>query len=45
MNLIGFIVWLSAGAVTGWIASQMVETENRWTHKSAPVMVYSCEKS
>jgi len=27
MKLINFIVWLSAGAVIGWFASQMVRLE------------------
>jgi uncharacterized membrane protein YeaQ/YmgE (transglycosylase-associated protein family) len=29
MNLINFIVWLSAGAVIGWFASQMVQAEHK----------------
>lgn len=29
MNLINFIVWLSAGAVIGWFASRMIEIEQR----------------
>jgi hypothetical protein len=29
MNLINFIVWLSAGAVIGWFASRMVKAEHR----------------
>lgn len=29
MNLINFIVWLSAGAVIGWFASRMVQAEHR----------------
>jgi uncharacterized membrane protein YeaQ/YmgE (transglycosylase-associated protein family) len=33
MNLINFIVWLSAGAVIGWLASRMVQAERRRTHK------------
>jgi hypothetical protein len=33
MNLINFIVWLSAGAVIGWFASRMVEVEHRRMHK------------
>lgn len=27
MNLVNFIVWLSAGAVIGWFASWMVRAE------------------
>lgn len=29
MNLVHFIVWLSAGAVIGWFASRMVEAEQK----------------
>lgn len=29
MNLLNFIVWLSAGAVIGWFASRMVQVEHR----------------
>jgi uncharacterized membrane protein YeaQ/YmgE (transglycosylase-associated protein family) len=29
VNLINFIVWLSAGAVIGWFASRMVKAERR----------------
>ena len=36
MNLINFIVWLSAGAVIGWFASRMVKVEHRRTHKPLP---------
>jgi uncharacterized membrane protein YeaQ/YmgE (transglycosylase-associated protein family) len=32
MNLINFIVWLSAGAVIGWFASQMVAAERKRIH-------------
>lgn len=31
MNLINFIVWLSVGAVIGWIASRMVQLERKKT--------------
>lgn len=27
MNLVNFIVWLSAGAVIGWFASRMVRSQ------------------
>jgi hypothetical protein len=37
MNLINFIVWLSTGAVIGWLASRMVESEHRRTHKPVHV--------
>jgi len=37
MNLLNLIVWLSAGAVIGWFARQMVEVEHRKTHKQMPV--------
>jgi hypothetical protein len=33
MNLINFIVWLSAGAVIGWFASRMEMVEHKRTHK------------
>ena len=29
MNFIKFIVWLLAGAVVVWVASRMVDIENR----------------
>lgn len=29
MNLVNFLVWLLAGALIGWFASQMVEAEKR----------------
>jgi hypothetical protein len=35
-NLINFIVWLTAGAVIGWFASQMVKFENRQTAEPLP---------
>ncbi|MHB0924223.1 MAG: hypothetical protein ACYC6H_00920 [Bellilinea sp.] len=37
MNLVNFIVWLSAGAVVGWFASRMVRAERKVAHKSLPV--------
>jgi uncharacterized membrane protein YeaQ/YmgE (transglycosylase-associated protein family) len=33
MNLINFIIWLSAGAVIGWFASRMVQAEQKQTQK------------
>ena len=36
MNLFNFLVWLSAGAVIGWFASQMVTAEHRHTQKALP---------
>ncbi|MBP1701808.1 MAG: hypothetical protein H6Q38_915 [Chloroflexi bacterium] len=45
MNLINFIVWLTAGAVIGWVASRMVTGEHRRTHKPLPVEDRSSEKS
>jgi len=33
MELLKFILWLSAGAVIGWFASRIVTTERGWTHK------------
>jgi uncharacterized membrane protein YeaQ/YmgE (transglycosylase-associated protein family) len=35
MNLINFIVWLTAGALIGWFASRMVEVEYRRTQTNA----------
>jgi hypothetical protein len=32
MELIKFILWLSAGAVIGWFASRLVMVEHRRTH-------------
>jgi hypothetical protein len=37
MELIKFIMWLSAGAVIGWFASRVVTAENGWVHKPMPV--------
>ncbi len=45
MNLINFVVWLSAGAVIGWFASRMVKAEHRRTHKPLPNEARSSEKS
>ena len=45
MNLINFLVWLSAGAVIGWFARQMVEAEHRQNHKPMPDEDHSSEKS
>jgi len=45
MNLINFIVWLSAGAVIGWFASRMVQVEHRRTHKAMQSEDRSSEKS
>lgn len=45
MNLINFIVWLSAGAVIGWFAQRMVKAEHRRTHKPSPGEDHSSEKS
>lgn len=36
MELIKFITWLTAGAVIGWFASQMVKREPRQNHQSVP---------
>ena len=33
MELLKFILWLTAGAVIGWFASRIVTTEHGWTHK------------
>jgi len=34
MELLKFILWLTAGAVIGWFASRIVSTENGWAHKA-----------
>ncbi len=36
MNLVNFIVWLSAGAVVGWFASRMVKAERKAAHRPLP---------
>jgi len=45
MNLINFIVWLSAGAVIGWFASRMVSVEHKLTHKPLPDEDHSSKKN
>lgn len=45
MNLINFIVWLSAGAVIGWFASRMVHVEHKLTHKLVPDEGHNAKKS
>jgi hypothetical protein len=34
MNLVNFIVWLSAGAVIGWFASRMVQAQRKRVPKT-----------
>ena len=36
MELLKFILWLTAGAIIGWFANQIVTTESGWNHKSRP---------
>jgi len=43
LNLIHFIVWLSAGAVIGWFAGQMIEIEQR--RRTAQLLVIEERKS
>jgi len=45
MELIKFILWLSAGADIGWFARGIVTIEDGWTHKPIPVEVSSTEES
>jgi len=45
MELAKFIMWLTAGAVVGWIASRIVSTERRLTHKPKSDKVSSAEQS
>ena len=33
MELMKFILWLTAGAVIGWFANRIVTTEYAWNHK------------
>jgi len=32
MELLKFILWLTAGAIIGWFANRIVTTENGWNH-------------
>jgi hypothetical protein len=41
MELLKFILWLTAGAVIGWFASQIVSTENGWAKKAE--LVEECD--
>lgn len=45
MELTKFIMWLTAGAVVGWIASRIVTTEHHFTHKPKSAKVSNSEKS
>ena len=45
MELMKFILWLTAGAVIGWFASEIVTTERRRNRKPIVVKVSSSEKS
>ena len=45
MELIKFILWLSAGAVIGWFAGRIVMEEQRQAHKPLPGEDDSSEKS
>ena len=45
MELIKFIMWLSAGAIIGWFASRIVTTEDGWTHIQVPAKVSNSEES
>jgi len=45
MELLKFILWLTAGAVIGWFASRIVTTENGWTHKPVTVEDRSSDNS
>lgn len=37
MELLKFILWLTAGAVIGWFASRIVSSENGWAQKAVIV--------
>ncbi len=43
MELLKFILWLTAGAVIGWFASRIVSTENGWANKAIPAEVRNPE--
>ncbi len=45
MELLKFLLWLTAGAVIGWFASRVVEVEHRRPHRPKPGEVRSSEKS
>jgi hypothetical protein len=45
MELLKFILWLTAGAVIGWFANRIVSTEYGWTHKPATAEERSSEES
>ena len=45
MELIKFIMWLTAGAIIGWFANQIVTTERGWTREPTAVEVSSSEQS
>ena len=45
MELAKFIMWLTAGAVVGWIASRIVSTEHRLTHERKSAKFSSSEQS
>lgn len=44
MNLINFIVWLSAGAVVGWFASRMIQAEQKRKFRPIPNEVSTSKK-
>jgi hypothetical protein len=44
MELLKFILWLTAGAVIGWFASQIVSKENGWANKAELVEECDSEK-
>jgi hypothetical protein len=44
MKLLNFVVWLSAGAVIGWFASQMARLEQKRILKPVPGEEESSEK-
>ena len=46
MDLVNFIVWLTAGAVVGWFANRMVKAQHeRRAEKPTPSEEGSTEKS
>jgi hypothetical protein len=46
MDLVNFVVWLTAGAVIGWFANRMVKAQHVWrADKPSPSEDNSSEKS
>ena len=44
MELLKFILWLTAGAIIGWFANRIVTTESGWQRKAQLETEYSSEE-